>query len=352
MAIRKVRFVALGAIACLAVLIGAVASGSANTRNTGSAAAASVKGKTVLFIGVNPTNSYVLQAWNTAKQLAAKDGLKIKEDGVTAGNPQEEVNAIEDAASANQYDGYVIVPQNATEDVPAIKQLVATGKPVVGDSIALGPNLCTDKPQVKGMAGAVVTPTCEVASQGFGPATKLACKGLHPCNIGWIVGLVGFPGEEKMFAGVQRAAASIGAKIYQSAPTNYVISSATTETQSLLTAHPDINVLVTGAGPQIYLGASKAELPAKLRIVADGAVAQELQALKTGKPDIVAIVTGNGLPKSDTQNSMNILVKALANKKYRNVGVDSIQAAGIPMLFTKANASAWKSFKPQWSAAG
>jgi ABC-type sugar transport system substrate-binding protein len=351
MAFKKVWLVALGAIACIAVVVGTAAASSAHTR-VASAASASVKGKTLDFIAVNPTNSYVLQAWATAKVQAAKDGIKITEDGVTAGNPQDEVDAIQNAASADQYDSYMIVPQNGTEDIPAIKKLVATGKPVISDSIALGPALNTDAPQVKGMAGSVVTPVSEVASQGFAPAVKLACKGLHPCVIGWLVGLVGFPGEEKMLAGVKQAASSVGATIYESDPTNYVISAATTETQSLLTAHPNINVLVAGAGPQLYLGASKATLPAKLRIVADGAVAQELTALKSGKPDIVAIVTGNGLPKSDTVNAMNIEVKALANKKYRNIGVDSIKAAGLPMLFTKSNESVWKSFKAQWSAAG
>lgn len=350
MAIRKVRLAALSAAACVAL---AATCASSYAHTTGSAAkAGSVKGKTVDFIAVNPTNSYVLQAWNTAKRTAAKDGLKITETGVTAGNPQQEVNAIEDAASANKYDAYVIVPQNATEDIPAVKQLVKTGKVVVSDSIALGPNLCTDKPQVKGMAGSAVTPVCSVGSQGFGPLTKLACKGLHPCNIGWLVGLPGFPGEEKFEAGMAAAAKAIGANVYESSPTDYVISQATTETQNLFTAHPDINVLWASA-PQMYLGAvSATDLPANLRIATDGGVQQQLTALKTGKPDVVGIVMGNGLPKTDTVNAIGMVVKGLQSKKYRNVGLNSIKAAGLPMIFTKANEAKWKSFKAQWSAAG
>jgi ribose transport system substrate-binding protein len=349
MAIRKVRLVALGAIACIAVALGACASGSAHAQ--GKVAAASEKGKTVDFIAVNPTNSYVLQAWNTAKQVATKDGLKITETGVTAGNPQDEVNAIEDAASADQYDAYVIVPQNATEDIPAVKELVKTGKVVVSDSIALGPNLCELTPQVTGMAGSVLTPICDVASQGFGPLTKASCAGLHPCNIGWLVGLPGFPGEEKFEAAMMAAAKKIGAHVYDSAPTDYVVSQATTETQNLLTAHPNINVLWASA-PQMYLGATKAKLPSKLRIATDGGVAQQLAALKSGKPDVTGIVMGNGLPKTDTVNAIAMVIKALKNKKNRMMGVDSIKVAGLPMIFTKANESAWKSFKPEWSAAG
>jgi ABC-type sugar transport system substrate-binding protein len=349
MRLNKLWILVAGAVACLALVIGA---GAGVAKTTATTASSSVKGKTVDFIAVNPTNSYVLQAVATAKQIAAKDGLKFTETGVTAGDPQDEVNAIQTAASADQYDSYIIVPQNATEDAPAIKALVATGKPVIGDSIALGPNLCEEKPQVAGVAGASLTPICDVANQGFLPLTKEACAGLKPCNIGWLVGLVGFPGEEAFLAAVQKAAKSIGAHIYESAPTNYVISQATAETQNLFVAHPNINVLWASA-PQMYLGATKAsDLPKNLRIATDGGVQQQLTALKTGKPDVVGIVMGNGLPKTDTTNAMAELVKALQSKSYRNVGIDSIKAAGIPMIFTKANESQWASFKPQWSAAG
>lgn len=351
MKFTKVWTAMVGVLACVACAVATTAGASAKAHST---ARAGVKGKTVLIIAVNPTNSYVLQAVATAKRQAAKNGLKATEDGVTAGNPQDEVNAIENAASANRYDSYIIIPQNATEDRPAIKQLVATGKPVIGDSIALGPNLCQLKPQVQGVAGSALTPICDVVNQGFVPLTKQVCAGLHPCNIGWLVGLVGFPGEEAMLAGVKREAAKIGAHVYESAPTNYVIANATTETENLLTAHPNINVMWASA-PQMYLGMVQA-LPkknkSKIRIATDGGVQQQLTALKTGKPDVVGIVMGNGLPQTDTVNAVKLLVKALQSKKYRNVGVNSINAAGLPMVFTKANRAQWKSFKAQWSAAG
>ncbi len=350
MALKKVWLIALGAIACVAVAVGSAASSSAHNKRA-TVASSSVKGKTLDFIAVNPTNSYVLQTVATAKAIAKKDGIKFTETGVIAGNPQQEVNAIQTAASTDRYDSYMIVPQNATEDQPAIKQLVATGKPVIGDSIALGPSLCQLTPQVKGVAGSSLTPICNVAGKGFGPLTKQACAGLHPCKIGWLVGLVGFPGEEAFLAAVKKQAKAIGATICESAPTNYVISAATTETENLITSCTGMNVLWASA-PQMYLGAIKANLPAKIRIATDGGVAQQLAALKSGKPDVVGIVMGNGLPKTDTVNAMGELVKALKNKHYRNVGVDSIKAAGLPMIFTKANESAWKSFKPQWSAAG
>jgi len=352
MKFTKVWMVMLGVVACIAAGIATTATSVARTHVSASAASASVKGKTLDFIAVNPDNSYVLQTVATAKAIAAKDGIKFTETAVTAGNPQQEVAAIQTAASADAYDSYMIVPQNATEDKPAIEALVKTGKPVIGDSIALGPSLCELKPQVAGVAGSALTPICDVANQGFGPLTAQVCAGLHPCNIGWLVGLVGFPGEEAFLAAVKKEAAKIGANIYESAPTNYVISQATTETQNLLVAHPNINVMWASA-PQMYLGMIKA-LPTntKIRIATDGGVAQQLAALKSGKPDVVGIVMGNGLPKTDTINAMNMLVKALENKNYRNEGVDSIKVAGIPMILTKANESAWKNFQPQWSAAG
>jgi ABC-type sugar transport system substrate-binding protein len=320
----------------------------------GSASAASQK--KVAFIAVFPSNPYVASAYNAAAATAAKYGVKLTEIGVASADPQAEYSAIQDAATQNAYDGYIILPQNGTSDLPAAEQLVKTGKPVVADGIALGPNLCTDKPQISGMAGAAITPTCDIASQGFQSATMAACKGLARCTILWETGLLGFAGENEFLGGVKAAVKQIkGAKLVISSQTMYDPNTARNVITNALNANKSINV-VWAQAPQMYLGtipALKAANRTGVRIVTDGNTPPQLAALKAGQVNgnpVVSAVIGNSLPATDSVYSMQIMAKALTSASYRNVAINTLRKTGYPMVWTKSNISRWKSFTPQWSA--
>jgi ABC-type sugar transport system substrate-binding protein len=304
----------------------------------------------VAFIAVFPTNPYVSNSYEAAKAEAQKHNITTDLVGVASADPQAEYAAIENAATKDAYDGYIILPQNGVSDIPAVKKLVATNKPVVGASIALGGDLCTEKPQVEGMAGVAITPVCQVA-ENFKQLTIDSCKGLSPCNILWITGLPGFQSEERFLDGVKDAVKEIpGAKLIESSPTQYDSNTTRNVVTNALNANKDINV-VWASAPQLYLGAVPAIKESGLkniRLATDGGTAPQLQAVKDGT--VTGMVMGNGLPRSDSTEAMKIMAKALEDPSYRGVGVNVLKETGLPPIFTKDNQSEWADFEPQWSA--
>jgi ABC-type sugar transport system substrate-binding protein len=334
------RFVGVGCVSVATLAVGACGSSGSSSN---SAHVAALAGKSIAVLDVFPQNPYLTVGVNAIKKEAQAHGVKVSAYGIASASPQAEFAAIQDAATKNAYDGYIVVPQSSVTDVPAVKKLVATGKPVVIDSIVVGTNNCTTQLQVHGLAGQALTPVCQVG-QALGSLVKQACAGISKCNVVWTTGLPGFPGETAQLDLVKQNVSSIpGASLKQTSPTLYDTTTAINVLTNELNSNPTINVLITDSDAMYkgYLEAARKTGKKVPKIVATGATFDQIAALKAGK--IFGVAVGNGQPATDSLYSMQLLEKALLSKENWGASVDTTQRAGLPQALTRANESQWAS---------
>lgn len=337
-----VRLLAICAVAIGPLAACSSSGNSGSGTSTASRGSARGTGKTIAVLYAFSSSAYIQNVVKGIDQQAKANGYKVKHLGIASGSPQAEFANIQDTATQNAYDGYVIVPVNSVADIPAAKQLIATGKPVVTASLALGRDLCTEKPQLEGMAASALTPTCETG-KGFGQLTQQACKGLSACHVLWVTGL-GIPAELEMKAGLQEAVKAIpNATLTSSSPTQYDLNTSINVLTDTLQANRSINVVVTNVEEE-FQGLLKAETAAgrsDIRGISNGCEADQRAAIKAGR--LFGCTLSSGLPISDGKLAMDAMVKALQSKSNWGVGVNTLKTRGYPPTLTKANESTWAS---------
>jgi ribose transport system substrate-binding protein len=167
----------------------------------------------------------------------------------------KEYNAVQDAITGKTYDGLLVLPLDSVGLVPAVQQAIKSGIKVVNLDTPLGPSQSATKTQVPGESGAVYDPWTLRGVWG-GQLVVKACQGVNPCNVAWMGSVAALPSEKAYHDAVLKyikghsnikIIATVDGAAYTEAGGQKV-------SQDLLTAHPDMNVLVAN-GDQPAAGA-------------------------------------------------------------------------------------------------
>jgi ribose transport system substrate-binding protein len=212
--------------------------------------------KTITIGYIAPlANSYVQgELAGIAQVLKANPNVKIvKVD--TGFDATKEYNAVQDAITGKTYDGLLVLPLDSVGLVPAVQQAIKAGIKVVNLDTPLGPSQSATKPQVAGESGSVFDPWTLRGVWG-GQLVEKACQNVNPCNVAWMGSVAALPSEKayhdavlnyiKGHSNIKIIATVDGAA--------YTESGGQKVSQDLLTAHPDMTVLVAN-GDQPAAGA-------------------------------------------------------------------------------------------------
>jgi ABC-type sugar transport system substrate-binding protein len=269
--------------AFVAVVAAVTASAVSLTANAGAKNA-----KTVNIAYFAPlANSYV------QGELAGIAGVLKKNPNVkltkvdTGFDPTKQYNSVQDAITQNKFQGFIVLALDSVGLVPAVQQAIKAGIKVVNADTPLGPLQTTVVPQVDGETGTVFDPWTLRGVWGAQLVIK-ACKGVNPCKVGWMSSVAALPAEKayhdtamkliKAQSNIQVVAEVDGGA--------YTVQGGQKTSQDLLTAHPDLNVLVA-VGDQPAAGAvlsiDSAGLAGKVKLIGGCPSRISKPLIKSGK---------------------------------------------------------------------
>ncbi len=348
MSSRVRRTTLAGTAAAVVLALGACSSSSSTSTAAASGSSKPIKVAWVMVLA----NSYT-QAMLQGAQAAAKgkNVQFVKYD--TGFSAQTQYNDIQTIVAQHNVQGILLQPNDQVGIVPAVKEAIQAGIPVVTLNVPVGPSATTYEPQIPGLAGSVLTPQVTWGHQ-LGEMTVDACRGFNPCRVAFIAGEIGTSGDDNMIAGFKAQMAAY--KAASPADSNidvvaiqgggqFLAGPAEGVAKNLLTAHPNLNVILS-TGDQMTRGAELAvdalHMQGKVKLIGLGASQYGIAAVRAGRW-YGTVVT---LPQSIGRIGLDILLSHIANPKLAPQGVDPATYTHQNPLITKADIG---NFQAQWT---
>jgi len=232
-------------------------------------------------------NSYV-QGELAGIAAVLKTNPNVKLTKVDTGfDATKQYNSVQDAITQKKFQGFIVLPLDSVGLVPAVNQAIKAGIKVVNADTPLGLRQDTVLPQVPGETGTVFDPWTLRGVWGAQLVIK-ACQGLSPCKVGWMSSVAALPAEKAYHDTVMKMLAKhsniqVVAEVDGAA---YTVQGGQKISQDLLTAHPDLNVLVA-VGDQPAAGAvlsiDGAGLTGKVRLIGGCPSRISKPLIKSGK---------------------------------------------------------------------
>jgi ribose transport system substrate-binding protein len=282
----------------------------------------------------NPYDAPMLAAARTA---AASRGAKITTILDANNDPNTQFSQLQNVITLGKkrYDGVIIQPIFGAGLVKLVKQAIAKGLKVGNIDQIMGTNFSTGKKQVAGLAANIVFVPTELGTK-LGVLTVRACNqlGHSPCKVGYIYGFKGFNPDTPVKAAFDKAiAAGNNIQVVAEGQGFFSAEGGLSATQTILQAHPDLDVLVapdqslTGAQGPIAAAGRK-----NLLTVGWGGSSLAFQRLKAGT-QFGSVIQ---LPATEGAAGVTDVIKAIRtgkNARGRDV------RAGLPDggMVTKAN---------------
>jgi ribose transport system substrate-binding protein len=296
------------------------------------------------WLANDPANTYDNAIRLGIESVAARSHSTV--DAFFAGfDPATQLAQCGAAVSSGDYDALIVMAASATEIVPCVEQARDAGIPVAAVDLPIGEDPTTVQPQVDGVVAAVHL-TAPYWGAAVSEILPQACAGLDPCDVFYLAGISSFPFDQFGLQAIAAAASATpsivlagdGEAFYDTNVARDVVAQALTE-------QPEIDVVIA-AGDQMALGAEQAAADAgvPVRIVGAGAGASALDAVREGR----WFATASALPFTEGQIGTRLLVRALRVRHAEPVGVDPVQASGLPVWWTQQTLSAYPDFAGEW----
>ena len=251
-------------------------------------------------------------------------------------NTNKQLGELRDALVSKKYDAWYIGPNDGGPLTPTIKQALKSGVKVGCSLVPCGPDIRNQKVQIPGQT--------IFAGQGFyqngqllGKLVVQGCSGDSDCKVLWLPGLPTLPLEQARQAGLMSIIKSHkNIHIVQTVAGGYLAAPALKATQDVLSAHPDLDVIVS-SGDQMIAGAVKAAqaagLAGKIKMYGNGCTFEAKQLILQGKQAGCTVY----LPRTEGKLVVQALVDAVNGKGKTGVSVDPTPKSPIGGLGTKSN---------------
>jgi ribose transport system substrate-binding protein len=302
-------------------------------------AAAGSKSKTIniAIFAASSANTYWAAEVEGAKDIAKKNpSVKLTVfDGQF--NTNKQLGQMRDALVSNKYQAWFVGPNDGGPLTPTIKQAIKKGVKVGCSLVPCGPNIRIAKVQIPGQtifAGLGFYPN----GQLLGKLVVQGCKGIDPCQVLWLPGLPTLPLEKARQDGLYSIIKPHkNIKVVAVAAGGYLAAPALKATQDVLSAHPDLNVIVS-SGDQMIAGAVKsAQLAHKtgIKMYGNGCTFEAKQLILQGKQTGCTVY----LPRTEGRLVVQALISAVNGKGKTGISIDPTPRSPIGGLGTKANIS-------------
>jgi ribose transport system substrate-binding protein len=199
----------------------------------------------IAYLSFAVANSYDAPMLAAAQTAAASNNATLTVFDAN-NSPDAQFTQLQDALTSGQYDGIIVQPIFGPALIPLIEEGIADGAQIAVLDQILGEDLTTSEKQVDGLAANVVFVQSEIGRKQ-GELTVQACEEfeLDPCNVGFLFNIK----VSALDTAIRTAFdAVIGGhdniEVVAEGEAFYTVALGLSATQDMLTARPDINVLV------------------------------------------------------------------------------------------------------------
>ncbi|MCA9903576.1 MAG: sugar ABC transporter substrate-binding protein [Anaerolineae bacterium] len=290
-------------------------------------------------------NEYVRNAELGVRNIIEAAGGTV--EAFDAGfNPEEQLNQIEDAITSGNFDAFIIYSVDGVGVTVGVDAAAEAGIPVISLDAPINPDRRTLVPY-KNVAG-------QIARTGIGDGTYLgqaivmACEGVDPCEVAFLIGFQGFPLDLDRLEAIENIIAAypnIAITAVQEA--QYLEDVGFDVSTDLLQANPGLDVIAS-VGDQMILGAElavqDAGLEGQVKLIGNGASQDGYRAVVEGR----WFATIANIPFTNGQIAAQMALQALDGTLIvRSVDMYN-QSPPIPSsgpVITQENAA---EYEPQW----
>jgi ribose transport system substrate-binding protein len=269
-----------------------------------------------------------------AQAAAAANNAQIT---VMDGNldPATQTKDLQDAIASGKYDGIVLQPVYGGALVTGAQAAIAKGIGVGNIDQVLGTDFTTADPQVKGLGANVIFVASnlgkKIADLAIQTCTAAAAT---PCKIGYIFSVKAAGLDQELRKAFDAEIAGKNIQVVAEGESFYTPASGLKATQDMLTAHPDINVIM--GADQAITGALQAAgvKDGKVLLVGYGGGAVALQGIASG----ARFGTVMQAPATEGRVGVTDLIQAIRTGTPA-AGVDVLSNLPDGGVVTKANVS-------------
>lgn len=325
------------------------AASSAPSPNTSTSAAPAASntadsGKTlqIAYLSFAVANSYDAPMLAAAQAAASAGNAKLTVFDAN-NDPKAQFAQLQNAIGAGKYDGIIVQPIFGTGLTDLVKQAIDKGIKVVNIDQVLGPDLTTVQPQVQGLSANIAFVPTDMGTK-LGQLTVQACASANrnPCKVGYLYDIKASSLDVAINKAFGAATASSPVKVIAEGEDFFTPAGGLKAVQNMLTAHPDINVIV--GSDQGIEGAVQAldaaKKTGKVLLVGYGGSAAGLNGVKAGS----WFGTVMQDPASEGQVGVESLVKAIRDNTVTG-GLDPLSKLPDQGIVTKANVD---KFTAEW----
>jgi len=290
-------------------------------------------------------NEYVRNAELGVREIVEAAGGTV--EAFDAGfSAEEQLNQIEDAITSGNFDAFIIYSVDGVGVTVGVDAAAEAGIPVISLDAPINPDRRTLVPYMN-VAG-------QIARTGIGDGTYLgqaivmACEGVDPCEVAFLIGFQGFPldlDRQEAIENIVAAYPNIQITAVQEA--QYLEDVGFDVATDLLQANPGLDVIAS-VGDQMILGAELAVqdvgLEGQVKLIGNGASQDGYNAVVEGR----WFATIANIPFTNGQIAAQMALQALdGTLLIRSVDMYN-QAPPLPSsgpIITQENAA---EYEPQW----
>ncbi|MEL6269708.1 MAG: sugar ABC transporter substrate-binding protein [Chloroflexota bacterium] len=229
-------------------------------------------------------NDYVLATENGVAEVveAAGGSVVVFDAGF---DPAEQLNQIEDAITSENFDAFIIYSVDGIGVTVGVDAAVEAGIPVIAMDAPINEDRTTLVPYEN--VSAQIARTGEGDGALLGEAIVMACEGIDPCEVAFIIGFQTFPLDVDRLAAVEAIVAENDTiEITAIQEGLYVEDTGFEAATDMLTANPDIDVIAS-VGDQMILGAElavqDAGLEGEVALIGQGGNIDAYEAVVEGR---------------------------------------------------------------------
>jgi len=314
-----------------------------------SISSAYAKGEHIAFFAASSENGF---------NQAVYEGVvaKAKELGATSKMFNGEFNAvvqaqqIEDAIASQEFDGFVVLPNDSVGIASFVKEAIDAGIPTSTTLFPIGPDLTSIKDQVGGITATIIHPVIEGAAMQAEAVVNEGCKNIDPCNVIIIIGQKIYPFDALRLETFHKVlSGNSNIKVVAEVMGNYDPDLSLTGVQDALQANAGSKIHVILSNADQHLVGADIALEDAGYVVEDvflmggGASAIGLDMVRTGRWDY----TKGDFPYSLGLYGTDAVIKHLRGESYESE-INMDERGPVPGLINKAVLDKFPDFKGEW----
>lgn len=237
---RRYAGIAVGAIGVLALAACSAASGGGG----GDDGAAEEERIDIAFLSFAVANTYDTPMLEAAQAVA--DASNVELTVFDANNdPNAQSAQLQDAIASGQYDGIITQPIYGPGLIDGVLQAIDAGIKVVNVDQILGEDFTTADVQVDGLSANVSQRPADMGTK-LGEQTVEACASasLDPCKVAYLYDIKASALDVALREAWDEAVAGSPVEVVADGETFFNPANALTVVQDILTAHPDLQLIV------------------------------------------------------------------------------------------------------------